>query len=73
MSRVPCCTTPSSSPRAWCDWRPRARITAVDGTEIEVRADSICTHGDSPGAVEMARAVRTALTGAGIEIAPFVR
>ena len=32
------------------------RITAVDGTEIEVRADSICTHGDSPGAVEMARA-----------------
>jgi 5-oxoprolinase (ATP-hydrolysing) subunit A len=49
------------------------RITAVDGTEIEVRADSICTHGDSPGAVEMARALRTALTGAGIEIAPFVR
>ena len=48
------------------------RITAVDGTEIEVRADSICIHGDSPGAVEMARAVRTALTGAGIEIAPFV-
>jgi UPF0271 protein len=49
------------------------RITAVDGTEIEVRADSICTHGDSPGAVEMARAVRTALTGVGIEIAAFVR
>ena len=49
------------------------RITAVDGTEIEVRADSICTHGDSPGAVEMARALRTALTGAGVEIAPFVR
>ena len=49
------------------------RITAVDGTEIEVRADSICTHGDSPGAVEMARAVRTALTGAGVDIAPFVR
>jgi 5-oxoprolinase (ATP-hydrolysing) subunit A len=49
------------------------RLTAVDGTEIEVRADSICTHGDSPGAVEMARALRTALTGAGIEIAPFVR
>ena len=49
------------------------RLTAVDGTEIEVRADSICTHGDSPGAVEMARAVRTALTGAGIDIVPFVR
>jgi UPF0271 protein len=49
------------------------RITAIDGTEIDVRADSICTHGDSPGAVEMARALRTALTGAGIEIAPFTR
>ena len=49
------------------------RLTAVDGTEIEVRADSICTHGDSPGAVEMARALRTALTGAGIDIVPFVR
>lgn len=46
-------------------------ITAVDGTEIEVRADSICTHGDSPGAVAMATALRAALTGAGVEIAPF--
>ena len=49
------------------------RITAVDGTEIEVHADSICTHGDSPGAVEMARAVRTALTRAGIDIVAFAR
>lgn len=46
-------------------------VTAVDGTELTVRADSICTHGDSPGAVEMARAVRAALTEAGIHIAPF--
>ena len=50
-----------------------ARITAIDGTELEVRADSICTHGDSPGAVDIARALRAALTGAGIEIAPFTR
>ena len=49
------------------------RITAIDGTELEVRADSICTHGDSPGAVDMARALRAALTGAGVEIAPFTR
>ena len=47
------------------------RITAVDGTEIVVRADSVCVHGDSPGAVEMATAVRKALTGAGVEISPF--
>jgi UPF0271 protein len=49
------------------------RITAIDGTDIEVRADSICTHGDSPGAVEMARALRGALTAAGVEIAAFTR
>ncbi|HEY9497224.1 MAG TPA: 5-oxoprolinase subunit PxpA [Intrasporangium sp.] len=49
------------------------RITAVDGTEIDVRADSICTHGDSPGAVDIARALRAALTAAGIEIVPFTR
>ena len=48
------------------------RITAIDGTEISVRADSICTHGDSPGAVETARAVRRALTDAGVTIAPFI-
>jgi UPF0271 protein len=49
------------------------RLTAVDGTDIEVRADSICTHGDSPAAVELARAVREALTAVGVEITPFVR
>lgn len=46
-------------------------ITAIDGTEIQVRAESICTHGDSPGAVAMALAVRAALRGAGVRIRPF--
>ena len=36
-------------------------------------ADSFCTHGDSEGAVELARAVRAALTAADIPIVPFVR
>lgn len=46
-------------------------VTAVDGTEVEVRAESICVHGDTPGAVEMAREVRSALERAGIELVPF--
>ncbi|GII79551.1 UPF0271 protein [Sphaerisporangium rufum] len=46
-------------------------IEAVDGTELHVRAASICVHGDSPGAVDMARRVRAALTAHGIELAPF--
>lgn len=46
-------------------------IVAVDGSVVRVRADSLCTHGDSPGAVEMAREVRAALTAHGIEIGAF--
>lgn len=47
-------------------------VTAVDGSEVAVSAQSICVHGDSPGAVAMASAVRAALLGAGAELAPFV-
>jgi 5-oxoprolinase (ATP-hydrolysing) subunit A len=50
----------------------QGRISAVDGSDIEVRADSVCVHGDSPGAVAMARAVRSSLEAAGARIAPFV-
>ncbi len=46
-------------------------IEAVDGSEVEVRADSICLHGDTPGAVEMARAVRGALQDAGVRVEPL--
>lgn len=46
-------------------------IEAVDGSQVEVRADSICLHGDTPGAVEMARRVRSALEADGIEITPL--
>lgn len=46
------------------------RIVAITGEEILVEADTLCLHGDTPGAVEMARAVRGALVGAGVEITP---
>ena len=36
-------------------------IVAVDGTELDVRADSLCLHGDTPEAVANARAVAEAL------------
>jgi len=47
-------------------------VTAVDGTDVEVAAESVCIHGDTPGAVAMARAVRRALEAAGVEIRSFV-
>jgi UPF0271 protein len=46
-------------------------VVAVDGGEISLGARSICVHGDTPGAVELARAVRAALAEAGVEAAPF--
>jgi UPF0271 protein len=46
-------------------------VVAVDGSEVEVRARSICIHGDTPGAVELARAVRARLEEAAVGIHPF--
>ncbi|MEL4504150.1 5-oxoprolinase subunit PxpA [Luteococcus sp. H138] len=46
-------------------------LTAVDGSRVQIQADSICVHGDSPGAVAMARAVRVALDQAGITLKSF--
>lgn len=43
-------------------------VTCVDGSILPLQVDSICLHGDTPGAVEMARAVRHALESAGISI-----
>lgn len=47
-------------------------VEAVDGSLASVQAQSICVHGDSPGAVAMARAVRAALEADGIAVRPFV-
>jgi len=46
-------------------------VRAVDGTDVGVSARSVCVHGDTPGAVIMAKAVREALTAAGVRLAPF--
>ncbi len=46
-------------------------IIAVDGTKVPVGIDSICVHGDTPGAVAMAKAVRQALIGAGYTLRAF--
>ncbi|GGO29206.1 UPF0271 protein [Gemmobacter aquaticus] len=46
-------------------------IEAVDGSFLRLEAGSICVHGDSPGAVAMARQIRETLVQAGVTIAPF--
>jgi UPF0271 protein len=47
-------------------------VEAVDGTTVPVAVESVCVHGDTPGAVELARAVRAALAAAGLGPAAFV-
>jgi UPF0271 protein len=46
-------------------------IVAVDGTVLSSPARSLCLHGDTPGAVRHATAVRAALEKAGVPITPF--
>lgn len=43
-------------------------VRATDGTEVPIRADTICVHGDGPRAVEFARRLRRELRAAGVEI-----
>ena len=47
-------------------------VESVTGRSVPVQADSICVHGDSPGAVEMARRIRARLEQAGVTLRPFV-
>jgi 5-oxoprolinase (ATP-hydrolysing) subunit A len=48
-------------------------VVAVDGTRLLMPVRSVCVHGDTPGAVQMARAVRSAMEAADLVLRPFVR
>ncbi|MGK2866092.1 MAG: LamB/YcsF family protein [Mycobacterium sp.] len=47
------------------------RVTAQDGSQIPIIVESVCVHGDSPGAVQIAAAVRAALGANGLALTPF--
>lgn len=49
----------------------RGTVRAADGSQVLVRPRSLCIHGDTPGAVGLARAVRAGLEQAGVTIASF--
>jgi len=46
-------------------------VPDIDGGSLTLKPQSICVHGDTAGAVEIARQVRSALTDAGVTLAPF--
>lgn len=46
-------------------------VVAASGKVIKMKTDTVCIHGDTHGAVEIARSLRKALKANGIEVAPF--
>ena len=44
------------------------RVLALDGTIVPISVDTICIHGDTPGAVTLAQHVRAALERAGVRV-----
>jgi 5-oxoprolinase (ATP-hydrolysing) subunit A len=49
------------------------RLETTGGGEISLQADTLCIHGDTPDALSLARAVRRALTEAGVRLRPLGR
>ncbi len=47
-------------------------VEAIDGSGLTLSPRSLCVHGDTPGAVDLARRVRKALTDAGVSLRSFV-
>ena len=52
--------------------RDRA-VVSIEGREVAVLADTLCLHGDNPRALDVARAVRAALAGAGVSVQALAR
>jgi len=46
----------------------QGKVAAIDGTELSIRADTLCVHGDTAGAPELVRALRAALGREGVEL-----
>jgi 5-oxoprolinase (ATP-hydrolysing) subunit A len=49
----------------------RGIVTAHDGTEVKLTAQTICIHGDTPGSVQIAAAVAGSLREAGVRLGPL--
>ena len=47
------------------------KVTAINGEDINIKADSICVHGDNPEAVEFVRLIKEELSRAKVEIKPL--
>ncbi|MBW1691966.1 MAG: LamB/YcsF family protein [Deltaproteobacteria bacterium] len=46
-------------------------VEAIDGTTVPFRPETLCVHGDTPGAVNLVRKIRETLTASGVEVLPL--
>ena len=56
----------------WKKGEPMPAVMVLGGDPITLDAHSVCVHSDTPGAVEMARHIRSRLLAAGVAIGPFL-
>ena len=64
-------TDPADAARQALSFVKNGGVSAVDGTFLKLAVDTLCVHGDTPGAPDIARAVRDALGTAKVKVAPF--
>ena len=64
-------TNPADAVRQALSFAKNGGVTTVDGTFLKLEVDTLCVHGDTPGAGAIARAVRDALNSAKVKVAAF--
>ncbi|MGE5624722.1 MAG: 5-oxoprolinase subunit PxpA [Bacillota bacterium] len=64
-------TDPATVAARAVGWARHGTLPSVSGKPVRVDARSLCVHGDTPGAVALARALRAALVEAGVELEAF--
>ena len=64
-------TNPADAVRQALSFVKNGGVTAVDGSFLNLAVDTLCLHGDTPGAPDIARAVRDAFASAKVKVAPF--
>ena len=64
---------PASAAERLIAFFERGEMPVMGGGSVALEAHSICVHGDTPGAVEMASQIRDCLMMQGVEIRPFIQ
>ena len=66
-----CCSNPEEAAAQAVRIVERGSVIAADGSTVPLHAQTICIHGDTPGAPEIAAAVNRALRAAGVALKPI--